>query len=103
MSKTKRVTIKFSEEEYKILQNKSEENCMPVASYIREKIFFDAPIIKKHSFEFRVLKTLSFCAAVLVEVCKKFLSNKENEAVMDSFQKIAAENGLNPDEIKKNT
>ena len=102
MTKNKKVTIKFSEKEYKQIQKKSEENCLPISSYIRERIFFDAPIIERYSFEFKVLKALSFCAAALAELCAKFLTTKaENEAFIKRFRKIAIENGIDPDKVKK--
>ena len=37
----KRVTIRFSEEEHQILQQKSQENQMNISKYIKERLFQD--------------------------------------------------------------
>ena len=48
-AKTKSLTIKLSQEEYEVLQQKAKNNNMPLATYVRERIFYDVPHLEKHS------------------------------------------------------
>jgi predicted DNA-binding protein len=78
-SKNKSILIRLTEEEYEILQQKANNNSMPVASYVRDKLFIDIPILEKSSPEFKIIKTISYCAAVLSKISASQFASKEEQ------------------------
>jgi len=95
-SKNKSIFIRLSEEEYEILQKKANDNSMPIASYAREKLFIDIPILEKNSPEFRIIRTVSYCAAVLSKIAAtEFASEDQQKAIEEELRRIMASNGIN--------
>ncbi len=98
-SKRRSLSIRLSEEEYKIIQQKANDNSMPIASYARDKLFVDIPILEKNSPEFRIIKTISYCAAVLSKIsATQFMSEDQQKAIEEETQRIMASNGINQHE-----
>jgi len=95
-SKSKSLSIRLTEEEYEILQQKADDNSMPIASYARDKLFIDIPILEKNSPEFRIIKTISYCAAVLSKISAcQFASDDEQKSIIEETQRIMTSNGIN--------
>ena len=63
-SRIKNLTIRVSEEEYNFIQKKAQESRQSPSSYLREKIFFDIPQTEYNSFEYKVLRMLSYCTGI---------------------------------------
>jgi hypothetical protein len=63
-SRVKNLTIRVSEEEYNFIQKKAQENRQSPSSYLREKVFFDIPRTEYNSFEYKVLRMLSYCTGI---------------------------------------
>ena len=97
------ITIKFSESEYQSLQNQASVNGLPLATYARERILFDVPQIEHQSFEFKVLKALSYCVGMLSTVGNSKLSEEEITEVDEEAARIMKANGLDLDMIKLQT
>jgi predicted DNA-binding protein len=95
-SKSKSLFIRLSEEEYEILKKRADNNEMPLASYAREKIFFDAPNLEKGSAEFKILKAVSYCAGVLGKMSEvQFSSNQDQKSLEETIKEVMASNGIN--------
>jgi hypothetical protein len=98
-SKTKSLSIRLSEEEYEVIQQKANDNAMPIASYAREKLFVDIPILEKNSPEFKIIKTISYCAAVLSKMsASQFADEDEQKEIEEEMQRIMVSNGINNNE-----
>jgi len=95
-SKNRSLVIRLSEEEYEDLKQKADNNEMPISSYAREKIFFDAPALEKSSTEFKILKTISYCAGVLGKMSEiQFSSNQDQKSLEAGIKEVMASNGIN--------
>ncbi len=94
-AKTKSLTIKLSQEEYEVLQQKAKNNNMPLATYVRERIFYDVPHLEKHSTEFKLLKTISYCAGILSKMADiKFESDKDKKSLQEEIDVFMVGNGV---------
>ena len=102
-TKTKPLTVKFSQREYQLLQEKASANNMPLSTYARERILFDVPQIEHHSFEFKMLKGISYCVGFLSSFGNLKLSEQEMESVEKEAARIMIANGLDKDFIKPKT
>lgn len=100
-TKTKPLTIKFSQREYQLLQERASANNMPLSTYAREKILFDVPQIEHHSFEFKTLKGISYCVGILSTFCNLKLSEQEMEDAEKEAKRIMIANGLDENFIKQ--
>jgi len=100
--KKKPVTIKFSETEYKLLREKASKSNLPLATYARERILFDIPQIEHQSFEFKVLKGLSYCVGLLATTANLKLSNDEISEIEEEASRVMKANGLDENMIKPN-
>ena len=101
--KNRPLTIKFSESEYQLLQNQASVNGLPLATYARERILFDVPQIEHQSFEYKVLKGISYCVGMLSTVGNAKLSEEEIIEVDEEAARIMKANGLDLDMIKLQT
>ena len=100
--KNSQVNIRFSEEEYIQVQQRAKANDMTITAYLRERIFFDAPLTEQNSFEFKVLKVLGFCAGILTALSdEKFNDKEKQELVQTEINKILISIGIDPQKAKK--
>lgn len=99
-AKNKRVTIRFSEEEYYDLQKKASSNKMDLSTYARERVLFDVPKIEHQSFEYKVLKGISYCVGLLSTAASLKLSEEEMTEAEEEAVRIMKANGLDEDLIK---
>ncbi len=100
--KTKKITIRFSEEQYKDLLHQAKSSNMDLAFYIRERIFFDEPQIEQNSFEFKMLKSISYCVGVLKGMTDLKLNSEDKSAISDEILRIMMANGLKESQVKIN-
>lgn len=89
-----RVTIRFSEEEYQKLIKKVTDNNMDIANYIRERILFDSDHIEDDSFEYKVLKGISYCVGAIATISDLKLNDKEKISIEEEVIRIMRSNGL---------
>ncbi len=90
MAKIKSITIKLSQEEYEILQKRARNNNdMPLASYAREKLFYDIPHLEKHSFEYKALKGISYMVGAI-----RIMTQDQKEEVLKEVKIIMDKNGI---------
>ena len=98
------VGIKVSQKEYNFLEKQAKENSMTIPQYVREVIFFDncQPAIEQNSFQFKVLRLLSFCSGILALLSdKSFTTEEEQKLLKSEINKITSSIGIDPDTIKK--
>lgn len=93
-SKDKKVTIRFSGEQYDELTTQAKANGMDLANYIRERVFFDAPQIEQNSFEFKMLKSVSYCVGAIRGMVDLKLSKADKKVVSDEVSRIMNYNGI---------
>jgi hypothetical protein len=98
--RNKRITIRFSGEEYDNLMIKAQNNNMEFATYVRERIFFDALKIEENSFEFKVIKATSFLTAV-VQTYLKSMPAVNQLAFDKEIKRVMIENGIPESQITK--
>lgn len=101
-SKNRRITIRFSEEQYRELSKQAKDSNMDLAFYIREKIFFDAPQIEQNSFEFKMLKSVSYCVGAIRGMMnlKLALSANDKKIIDEEILKIMTANGLKESQVR---
>lgn len=99
-AKNKRITIRFSEEEYYDLQKKASSNKMDLSTYARERVLFDVPKIEHQSFEFKMLKGISYCVGLLSTAASFKLSEEEMTEAEEEAVRIMKANGLDENLIK---
>ena len=99
-NKTKKVTIRFSEEQYKDLLKQAKSSNMDLAFYIRERIFFDAPQIEQNSFEFKMLKSISYCVGALKGMMDLKLNTEDKATINDEILRIMIVNGLKESQVR---
>ncbi len=99
-AKTKHITIKFSEKEYDAVLQRASSNNMPLATYVRERIFFDIPQIEHQSFEFKMLKNVSYCVGSLMAFGKLKLSDEDRGFVADEIMRVMKSNGLDENLVR---
>jgi hypothetical protein len=94
-AKTNRLTIKFSQKEYEELLQKASFSNMPLATYARERILFDvSQIQQQQSFEFKMLKGISYCVGSLLAFNQLKLSDPEKQIVSEEIMRVMKANGL---------
>ena len=95
-AKTKLITIKLSQTEYQNLLQKASFSNMPLATYARERILFDVPQIQQQqqSFEFKMLKGISYCIGSLLAFNQLKLSDPEKQIVSEEILRVMKANGL---------
>ncbi len=94
----KNLTIRVSVEEYDLIQQKAQASNLSPSSYLREIIFFDIPQIEHHSFEFKVLKALSYCVGSLKMIAEKEFTKEDINA---QAAQVMIKNGIDPEKAKK--
>ncbi|MDA0902327.1 MAG: hypothetical protein O3B09_02825 [Proteobacteria bacterium] len=94
MTKNKNLVVRLSQEEYELIEQKAKNNDMSVSSYAREKIFYDTPILERSSPEFKMLKTISYCAGVLGKIADRDFKNEEKKKLEQEIKKIMSANGI---------
>ncbi len=101
-ARNKRLTIRFSDEEYESLMDKAKNNNMDFTTYVRERIFFDAPQIEQNSFEFKALKSISYLVGMVRGIAdlKLSLSTTEKENIDKEITRIMTSNGLNESQVR---
>ena len=95
MKKIKKISFKVSEEDYDEIINKAEENHMSLSRYIRDML-----LIERNSFKFKVLKTVSFCLGILMQLRNKNFNEKEKAHITQTIDKILTINGLDLQDIR---
>ncbi len=88
-TKNKYLSIRLSEEEYEILKQKAKNNHLGLATYSREKLLFDVPRLEKHSFEYKVLKSISYIVGAV-----SVISIDQKEEVKAAVVKMMEKNGI---------
>ncbi len=99
-SKNRRITIRFSEEQYKDLSKQAKSSNMDLALYIRERIFFDAPQIEQNSFEFKMLKSVSYCVGAIKAMMDLKLKNEDKKIINDEILRVMIVNGLKESQVR---
>ena len=99
-AKNKRITIRFSADEYYDLQKKASLNNMDLSTYARERVLFDVPKIEHQSFQYKVLKGVSYCVGILSTAASLKLSEEEMTEAEEEAVRIMKANGLDEDMIK---
>lgn len=95
-SSEKTVGVRLSKEEHEILKSKANKNKMTISKYIKERVFFDDVINKNNSLDFKILRTVSYCAGVLSKMADVQLSSdQEQEELKEEIKEIMTTNGIN--------
>jgi len=102
-AKTKLITIKFSQTEYQNLLQKASLSNLPLATYARERVLFDTPKLEQQSFEFKMLKGISYCVGMLSAVSELKLSDEELDWAQEEIFRIMKINGINQDLLPAKT
>lgn len=98
MTKNKNLVVRLSQEEHEQIEQRAQNNEMSLSAYVREKIFFDAPILEKSSPNFKILRTVSYCAGVLSKLADNSFDNEEKKDLEQQIKKIMSSNGVAPKE-----
>jgi len=101
--KSRRITIRFSEDEYFDLQKKASMNSVDLSTYARERVLFDTPKLEQQSFEFKMLKGISYCVGMLSAVSELKLSDEELDWAQEEIFRIMKINGINQDLLPAKT
>ncbi len=88
-SRTKRLDIRLSIEEYEVIEQRAKNNNLPITTYARERLFYDVPHLEKHSFEYKALKGISYMVGAI-----RVMTQDQKEEVLTEARIIMEKNGI---------
>ena len=91
---SKVISIRFSEEEHQILQQKSQENQMNISQYIKERLFQDNLISDENSFEYKTTKTINVIHALVAVMAKDTLTDERHNLAVSEAKRLIKKNGI---------
>lgn len=101
--RNKNLSLKVSKEEYDLIEKKAKENNTSLSNYLRERVFYDVPNIEPYSFEFKMLKSISYCTGILAYLSKVQLSETDRIEAEKEAGRIMKSNGLDESYLKPRT